>query len=141
MLDRLLDVLLVLVLRSSYGNGPAAPFWFRAAQDPRLGPALEAMHEDPRHGWTVPELARLSLMSRAAFARNFERSLGQTPMQYLTEWRLTLARDHLLAGELTIEQIADRTGYGSANAFAAVFRRHMGVAPGRWRQSAASALA
>jgi transcriptional regulator GlxA family with amidase domain len=52
-----------------------------------------------------------------AFARNFERALGQTPMQYLTDWRLTLAREYLLANELTMEQIAHRTGYSSPNAF------------------------
>jgi transcriptional regulator GlxA family with amidase domain len=132
-LDRLLDVLLVLVLRASYAQGPEAPRWYRAAEDPRLGRALAAMHEAPERGWTVPELARLSAMSRPSFARHFERALGQAPMQYLTDWRLSLARDYLLAGELTVEQIARRTGYRSANAFAAVFRRHVGMPPGQWR--------
>jgi AraC-like DNA-binding protein len=56
-----------------------------------------------RRAWTVPELAHLSAMSRPSFARNFELALGQSPMQYLTDWRLTLARDYLLAGELTLE--------------------------------------
>ena len=135
-LDRLLDVLLVLVMRASYQHGASAPRWYRAAEDPRLGRALQAMHEDPGHGWTVPQLAQLSAMSRPAFARNFERALGQTPMQYLTDWRLTLAREYLLANELTMEQIAHRTGYSSPNAFAAVFRRHVGLPPGRWRQEA-----
>jgi AraC-like DNA-binding protein len=79
-----------------------------------------------------------SAMSRASFARNFERALGQSPMQYLTDWRLTLARDYVLAGELTLEQIADRTGYSSPNAFAATFRRHVGLAPGQWRQQYSS---
>ena len=92
------------------------------------------MHDEPERAWTVPELAHLSAMSRPSFARNFERALGQSPMQYLTDWRLTLARDYLLAGELTLEQIADRTGYSSPNAFAATFRRHVGSAPGQWRQ-------
>ena len=55
-------------------------------------------------------------------------------MQYLTEWRMTLARDHLRAGELTLAQIGARTGYASPYAFAAAFRRHHGVPPGRWRQ-------
>jgi AraC-like DNA-binding protein len=55
-------------------------------------------------------------------------------MQYLTEWRMTLARDHLRAGELTLTQIADRTGYSSPYAFAAAFRRHHGQPPGRWRR-------
>ena len=87
-----------------------------------------------RRAWTVPELAHLSAMSRPSFARNFERALGQSPMQYLTDWRPTLARDYLLAGELTLEQIADRTGYRSPNAFAATFRRHVGLASGQWRQ-------
>jgi AraC-like DNA-binding protein len=135
-LDRLLDVLLVLVMRASYQHSSNAPRWYRAASDPRLGRALQAMHERPEHSWTVPELARLSAMSRPSFARNFERALGQTPMQYLTDWRLTLAREYLLADQLTMEQIAHSTGYGSPNAFAATFRRHVGLPPRRWRQEA-----
>jgi AraC-like DNA-binding protein len=135
-LDRLLDVLLVLIMRAAYEHSSTAPRWYRAAKDPRLGRALQAMHEGPEHGWTVPELAHLSAMSRPSFARNFERALGQTPMQYLTDWRLTLAREYLLANELTMEQIAHRTGYSSPNAFAATFRRHVGLPPGRWRQEA-----
>ena len=135
-LDRLLDVLLVLVMRAAYEHSSNAPRWYRAAEDPRLGRALQAMHEGPEHSWTVPELAHLSAMSRPSFARNFERALGQPPMQYLTDWRLTLAREYLLANELTMEQIAHRTGYSSPNAFAATFRRHVGLPPGRWRQEA-----
>jgi AraC-like DNA-binding protein len=137
-LDRLLDVLLVLVMRASFEHSSNAPRWYRAASDPRLGQALQAMHEHPEHRWTVPELARLSAMSRPSFARNFERALGQTPMQYLTDWRLTLAREHLLANQLTMEQIAHRTGYASPGALAATFRRHLGLPPGRWRQDAAA---
>ena len=60
------------------------------------------MHADPARPWTVPELAAVSGLSRAAFARIFQLALGQAPMQYLTEWRMTLARDHLRAGELTL---------------------------------------
>jgi AraC-like DNA-binding protein len=92
------------------------------------------MHTDAAHAWTVPELAALSGLSRAAFARIFQLALGQAPMQYLTEWRMTLARDHLRAGELTLTQIGARTGYASPYAFAAAFRRHHGVPPGQWRQ-------
>jgi AraC-like DNA-binding protein len=135
-LDRLLDVLLVLVMRAAYENSSNAPRWYRAAEEPRLGRALQAMHESPQHNWTVPELAHLSAMSRPSFARNFERALGQTPMQYLTDWRMTLAREYLIGNELTMEQIARRTGYSSPNAFAATFRRHVGLPPGRWRQEA-----
>lgn len=133
-LDRLLDVLLVLAMRLSFEQGPSAPRWFQAASDPRLARALQAMHDQPASPWTVSALAGLSAMSRPAFARRFQQALGQAPLQYLTDWRMTLARDYLRGGELTQEQIAERIGYGSVTAFAATFRRHVGVSPGRWRQ-------
>jgi AraC-like DNA-binding protein len=133
-LDRLLDVLLVLAMRAFLEQSPTPPRWYQASSDPRLSPALHAIHADPGHPWTVPALASLSGLSRPAFARNFERALGQAPMQYLTDWRMTLARDYLRTGELTVAQIASRTGYSSPNAFAAAFRRHHGRPPGQWQR-------
>jgi AraC-like DNA-binding protein len=133
-LDRLLDVLLVLALRSDFRHSASAPRWYRASGDPRLHAALQAMHEDAGHPWTVPELAAISGLSRAAFARVFREALGQAPLQYLTEWRMTLARDHLRADKLSLANIAATVGYGSPYAFAAAFRRHHGIAPGAWRR-------
>jgi transcriptional regulator GlxA family with amidase domain len=132
-LDRLLDLLVVFAMRAAFQQGPTSPRWFQAARDPRLGPALHAIHSGPEAPWTVPQLAALSGFSRPAFARNFEQALGQTPMRYLTEWRMTLARDYLRMDELSITEIAQRVGYGSPNAFAATFLRHHGRPPGRWR--------
>jgi AraC-like DNA-binding protein len=133
-LDRLLDILLVLAIRASFKTSSRAPRWFQASADPRLGPALQAIHDDAARAWTVPELAAVSGLSRAAFARSFQRALGQAPMQYLTTWRMTLARDYLRSGQRTLAQVADRTGYASPYAFAAAFRRHHGQPPGLWRQ-------
>jgi AraC-like DNA-binding protein len=133
-LDRLLDVLLVLALRSDFRRSATAPRWYRASADPRLHAALQAMHEDASHPWTVPDLAAISGLSRSAFARAFRDALGQAPLQYLTEWRMTLARDHLRTGELSLARIAATVGYGSPYAFAAAFRRHHGIPPGAWRQ-------
>jgi AraC-like DNA-binding protein len=133
-LDRLLDLLLVLVIRSDFRRSATAPRWYRASADPRLSAVLQAMHENPDQPWTVPELAAIGGLSRAAFARVFREALGQAPMQYLTEWRMTLARDYLRADDLNLAQIADAVGYGSPFAFAAAFRRHHGAPPGAWRQ-------
>jgi AraC-like DNA-binding protein len=133
-LDRLLDLLLVLAIRSDFRHSASAPPWYRASADPRLSAALQAMHANAARPWTVPELAAISGLSRAAFARAFREALGQAPMQYLTEWRMTLARDHLRASDLNLAQIADATGYGSPFAFSAAFRRHHGDPPGNWRQ-------
>ena len=133
-LDRLLDVLLVLALRGDFRRSATAPKWYRASADPRLRPALQAMHEDASHPWTVPELAAISGLSRAAFARAFRDTLEQAPLQYLTDWRMTLARDHLRTNELSLASIAAAVGYSSPYAFAATFRRHHGISPGAWRQ-------
>jgi AraC-like DNA-binding protein len=133
-LDRLLDVLLVLAIRACLQQSEHPPRWYQASADPRIGPALSAMHADAAKAWKVPELAALSGLSRAAFARVFQSALGQAPMRYLTEWRMTLARDHLRSGELTLAQISERTGYASPYAFAAAFRRHHGLPPGQWRR-------
>ncbi len=133
-LDRLLDLLLVLAIRSDFSRSATAPRWYRASADPRLSAALRAMHENAARPWTVPELAALSGLSRAAFARAFRNVLDQAPMQYLTEWRMTLARDHLRNGDLSLARIADAIGYGSPFAFAAAFHRHHGEPPGTWRE-------
>ena len=140
-LDRLLDVLVVLGLRAGLTRSETAPPWFRAASDPRLSPALLAVHASAGKPWTVDDLARLCNMSRATFARVFHQALGQAPMRYLTDWRMTLARDLLLAQETTMEEIAVQTGYSSVYAFASAFRRHHGEPPRHWQQRETAAAA
>ncbi|WP_198290993.1 AraC family transcriptional regulator [Mycobacterium sp. 155] len=133
-LDRLLDVLLVLALRSDFRNSPTAPRWYRAAADPRLRDVLQAMHDEPARAWTVDGLAAVAGLSRAAFARIFGEVLGQPPLQYLTEHRMSLARDLLRTTDLGLSGIAARVGYGSPYSFVAAFRRQHGVPPITWRQ-------
>jgi AraC-like DNA-binding protein len=80
-------------------------------------------------------------MSRATFARIFHQALGQAPMQYLTDWRMTLARDLLLTQETPVDQIATQTGYSTVYAFATAFRRHHSEPPRRWQQRELAAAA
>jgi AraC-like DNA-binding protein len=134
-LDRLLDILVVLGLRTGLACSANAPAWFRAASDSRLSRALQAIHGDPGKRWTVNGLARLSNMSRATFARVFQEVLGDAPMRYLTDWRMTVARDLLRTRDIPLTEVAERVGYSSLYAFATTFRRHHGQPPGRWRQS------
>jgi AraC-like DNA-binding protein len=136
-LDRLLDVLVVLGLRSGLANSANAPAWFRGASDPRLSRALQAIHGETHKSWTVGKLAKLSNMSRATFARVFQEILGDTPMKYLTDWRMTVARDLLRTQDISLAEVAERVGYSSVYAFATAFRRHHGQPPGRWRQNGA----
>lgn len=135
LLDRLLDVILVQALREWFGESTNVPPWLRAMDDPDLAPALQAIHSDPKHPWTVAQLATICRQSRSAFARRFTETLGQSPLQYLTQWRVALAMERLRDTNDGLAAIATDVGYGSEFSFAAAFKRHTGVAPGRWRSA------
>ena len=140
LLDRLLDVVLIHVLRDHLaGQRDDAPAWFRASADPAVLASLEAMHADPAHPWTVAELAAVAHLSRAAFARRFAAAMGEAPLTYLTEWRMAIARELLRDSDDGLSAIAAAVGYRSEFAFAAAFKRHHDIAPGRWRSGAVAA--
>lgn len=137
-LDRLLDLLLVHVLRAHFAGRPA-PAWYAAMADPVVGPALGALHADPARAWTVEALARVAGLSRAAFARRFALLVGEPPLTYLTGWRMALAQDALRRDGSTLVAVAREVGYGSEFALSAAFTRHVGEPPGRWRARARAA--
>jgi AraC-like DNA-binding protein len=133
-LDRLLDLLLIAVLRAWLARPDAgSPGWYRAHADPVVGPALRMIHADPAHPWTVASLAAGSGVSRAALARRFTDLVGEPPMKFLTGWRLALAADLLREPDATLGSVARRVGYGSAFALSAAFKREHGVSPQRHR--------
>jgi AraC-like DNA-binding protein len=140
LLDSLLDVILVQALREQLAADlNAAPAWFRAMADPGVGAALRAIHAHPQREWTVAGLAAEASLSRATFARRFTRLLGVAPLEYVTDWRMALAREQLRAGDMGLAAIAHSLGYASEFSFAAAFKRRHGIAPGRWRATANSA--
>lgn len=137
-LDRLLDLLLIEVLRSWFtAQQDHAPGWYRAADDPQLGRVLGLIHDHPAEPWTVPALAAEAGISRAALARRFTALIGESPMSYLSGWRLALAADLLQESDRTLESIAREVGYGSAFALSTAFKRRHGVSPRQYRGQAA----
>jgi AraC-like DNA-binding protein len=138
-LDRLLDLLLIAVLRAWFARPDAeAPAWYRAYSDPVAGKALRLIHDDPAHPWTVAELAVEAGVSRAAFARRFTELVGEPPMKFLTDWRLSLAADLLLEPDATIGSVAYQVGYGSPFALSTAFKRVRGMSPQQYKLAAAS---
>lgn len=136
MLDRLLDLLLVTVLRAWFSRPEsAAPAWYRAQGDPVVGRALRLLQDKPAHQWTVAALAAETGMSRAALARRFTELVGEPPMTYLTGWRLALAADLLREPGTTIGAVARKVGYGSPFALSAAFKRVRGSSPQKFRSS------
>jgi AraC-like DNA-binding protein len=100
------------------------------------GPTLALIHDRPAHPWTVDSLARAGGTSRAAFARRFHELVGEPPMAYLTNWRLSLAADLLATSDATIEAVAHQVGYSNAFALSAAFKRVRGISPSRYRRTA-----
>ena len=134
-LDRLLDLLLIAALRTWFDRpDTSAPAWYRAHDDPVVGQALRLLQHQPGEPWTVAKLAANTGVSRAALARRFATTVGETPMAYLAGWRLALAADLLRQQpEATIGAVAHQVGYGSAFALSAAFKREFGVSPQRYR--------
>jgi AraC-like DNA-binding protein len=137
----LLDTLLLYILRAWWEGERAAGRargWAVALADPAVAAALRAIHGDPGRAWTVAGLGAAGGLSRAAFARRFAALVGEPPLTYLTWWRMTTAGRLLRDDDLSLRQVAQRTGYASEFAFAKAFKREYGVAPGRYRRRTAS---
>lgn len=140
-LDRLLDLVLVAFLRAWLARpGGGAPGWYAAHGDPIVGRALRLMETNPAHPWTLESLAREACVSRASFARRFRSLVGESPMAYLTGWRIDLAADLLREPDETISSVATRVGYGSPFALSAAFKRVRGISPREFRRRASAAV-
>lgn len=136
-LDRLLDLLVVAVLRAWFTSAAGdAPGWFRANTDPVVGSALRLLQQDPARPWTVASLAAAVGCSRATLARRFTELVGEPPMSFLTSWRLALAADLLLEPDATVASVARRVGYANPYALSAAFKRVRGYSPREHRQRA-----
>jgi AraC-like DNA-binding protein len=133
-LDRLLDLLLIAVLRAWFARPEAeAPGWYRAYGDPVVGRALRLLHHNPAEAWTVASLADAAGVSRAALARRFNELVGEPPMTFLAGWRIALAADLLHEPGATVGSVAEQVGYGSPFALSTAFKRVRGISPQQHR--------
>jgi len=137
--SRLVDMLFIHSIRAHIGSHSEACksglLW--AIFDPQIGVALKSMHEKVEHPWTVQSLAAACGMSRSAFAVRFKELVGETPLEYLTSWRMQKATGLLQKGDKKLFEVAKAVGYDSDAAFSKAFKRGFGVAP---RQFAAVGL-
>ncbi|HEX4021384.1 MAG TPA: AraC family transcriptional regulator [Acidobacteriaceae bacterium] len=106
--------------------------WLFALADKQMSAAITSIHDDPGHPWTLQKLAEHVGMSRSVFALRFKETVGETPMEYLTRWRMLLAGDRLKNSDDSISVIAVSLGYESESAFGKAFKRVMGCSPRRY---------
>jgi len=128
--QQLAYMMLVQALRLHLAEGSRGGVgWLFALADKQMSAAISAMHDDPAHRWTIQELAERVGMSRSTFALRFKETVGKSPMEYLTRWRMLLAGDRLTSSDDPISAIALSLGYESESAFSTAFKRIMGCSP------------
>jgi AraC-like DNA-binding protein len=103
--------------------------WLFALADKQIGAAITALHEEPGRRWTLQEMAERAGMSRSTFAQRFKDTVGESPMEYLTRWRMLLAGDKLVNSSDPVSAISLALGYESEAAFSTAFKRVMGCSP------------
>ena len=135
-LKRLADIFLLQVIREHISSSTCRETgWLRALSDPRIGAALRSIHDNIEHSWTAAELALAAGMSRSAFALRFREVVGETPLEYLTRWRIYRAAVLLDDRDKKLTDVANAVGYDSDASFNKTFKRMVGVTPGEYRRA------
>lgn len=136
MLNALSTAMFALILRLASESQDAPMGLLALAGHPRLAPALAALFHEPARAWTLPELARLCNMSRATLVRQFQDHLGRSPIELLSDIRMTLAASELKKSSANTAAVAAAVGYQSEAAFQRAFKQRMQATPAQWRRAA-----
>jgi AraC-like DNA-binding protein len=136
---KLSEVLFMETLRRHVAQLPATQKgWLAGVRDPEVGKALVLLHKQPSHSWTIALLAQEVGLSRSVLADRFRHYLSNTPMGYLTRWRLQLAAQVLSTTSKSVAEVAGEVGYESEPSFNRAFKREFGVPPARFRSQSRS---
>jgi AraC-like DNA-binding protein len=125
-----IEILRLQIRRGYVKEGLLAAFF-----DPKLSEVLNAIHNQPQNSWTLDKLAKLAHMGRSTFAQYFHEKVGIPAVQYLTQWRMTVATNLLKTSDLSIAHIADKVGYETEAAFRKAYKNRVGTTPGKIRKS------
>lgn len=131
---KLTEIIFTQAIRAYLNGDGQRQLVFKGVVDAHIGRSLTAMHRNPSEAWTLETMARNAGLSRTAFANRFHELMGMTPIQYLTSWRMQIARRSLVESDASIYEVAEQSGYQSEAAFGRVFKRHFDVAPATYRR-------
>lgn len=130
--DRLFEVVLVNIFRVLMTRDHKPTGLLAGMAQPQIARSLVAMHAQPAKDWSLEKLAKEAGMSRSVYAATFKKILDTTPVDYLAQWRLSLAQQRLRSGQ-PLKQIVDELGYGSMAAFSRGFKARCQMSPREWR--------
>lgn len=131
--DNLCNVLIVHLIRYARKMNLIATGALAGLSDPYLAPILVAIHTNPEQSWTIEKMATAARLSRTLFITRFRDVVGMPPAQYVSNWRMDLAKSYLLEGK-AIKEVAQDTGYAYQPAFTKAFTSKFGISPTEWRE-------
>lgn len=134
-LARLADIIFILIIRAYLNQENIEQGFLMALKDERISSSLKSMHEFPEKEWTIEQLATKAGMSRSLYCKEFKRSVGETPLNYLTNWRIIKSKEFLSATKENISEVAAKVGYQSEAAFNRLFKTKVGVTPAIYRRN------
>ncbi|MDS7598508.1 AraC family transcriptional regulator [Agrobacterium tumefaciens] len=132
MCEQIMQMIFVEMIRTCLAQEGVSKGWFSALADPRVGHAIRLMHSDVSRQWRLEELAQHCNLSRSQFAARFTEAVGVSPIEYLFQWRMHVARRALRRPNSIVLDVAEQVGYHSEASFGAAFKRMFGVAPRRY---------
>lgn len=134
-INKLGEVLFVHTLRAFIEKNKSISGFIAAMQDARISKVLKEIHSSAHQNWSLEQLAEIAAMSRTSFANRFKSLTGETPFNYITRWRLLMAKELLEESSLSVGEIAEQVGYQSEAAFNRVFKKRISKTPLKFRQS------
>lgn len=135
-MDRLCELLVLQLLRYLVESNQIQSGLLAGLSHPNVSRLLTALHQDPSQSWNLEQMAAVALMSRSKFAEVFKKTMGQTPADYLVQWRVSIAQTLLQKGK-PVNWVANEVGYENGSALARVFRKKTGMSPKVWQQTQA----
>ena len=132
--DRLVDILFVLMIRAYLDQATINKGFLMALKDTRISDSLKFIHDAFEKNLSLHQLASMAGMSRSLYFKEFKRLVGETPLSYLTNWRILKAQEILSESKINISEVASKVGYQSEAAFNRLFKSKIGITPAAYRR-------
>jgi len=134
-INKLAEVLFIHIIRAYILQNKEKSGFFAALKNAKLNTILKLVHSSPEKNWTLQNLSTEAGMSRTLFANKFKEVVGETPLQYITNWRILKAKQFLTESSESISEIAEKVGYSSEAAFNRVFKKKVLETPAVFRRA------
>jgi AraC family transcriptional regulator len=131
--ESLANVLAVHLLRYYTSECAFAPRFHGGLSGPKLRQVTDFIADNYANDIRLAELAQVAGMSNFHFAREFKRTTGTTPHQYLIKFRVERAKALLTENKLPLVEVGLRSGFSHQSHFTRLFRKVTGTTPRLYR--------